>query len=140
MITNIRPYNINNTYKPQFMASRKCEEYTAVVSYENFTNDLLNDLVEEWDEEGLIEDGDSVFIMPLCYLEEAAKVDRKIAKTLPKAHLSRTGFAITIEDKYGRMNTEALRYFDPRVITNLKVVHTIKNDMPLIISIENSYT
>lgn len=135
MISSIRPYNINNTYKPQFTASKKQEDYTAVVSYENFTPDLMNDLVDEWDEEGLIQDGDSVFIMPLCHLKEAAKIDKRIAKTLPKANLSRYGFAATIENEDGRINTRALRYFDPRVNTFLMVTHAIKNGFPITIPI-----
>lgn len=137
MITNIRPYSIYNTYQPKFTASKN--EYTAVVSYEDFTENLLNDLVQEWDEEGLIEDGDSLYIMPLAHLEYTSKIDKRIAKTFPKAHLSRNGFAITIEDKDGGIHTEALRYFDPRVNTILKVTHAIKNDMPFIIPISNEY-
>ena len=136
MIISVRPYNISNLYKPKFTAK---EEYTAVVSYENFTEDLLNDLVEEWDEEGLIEDGDSIFVMPLNHLKEAAKIDRKIAQTLPKAHLSQNGFAVTIKDKDDRIHTEALRYYDPRVITILKATHAMKNNLPLIIPIGTEY-
>ena len=136
MITSIRPYSINNIYHPKFTANNgKENEYKAIVSYENFTEDLLNDLVDEWDEEGLIEDGDSIFIMPLTHLKEASKLDRKIAKTLPKANLSQNGFAVTIEDEEGKIHTETLRYYDPRITTILKVSHAIKNNLPLIIPI-----
>lgn len=137
MITSIRPYNLNYTYQPKFTASK--EEYTAVVSYENFTEDLLDDLVEEWDEEGYIEDGDSLYIMPLSYLEYISNFDKKIAKTYPKARLSQNGFGITIRDKDGGLHTEALRYFDPRVNTILKATHAVKNDFPLIIPILDAY-
>lgn len=139
MIPNIKPYNINNFYHPNFSSQKTPEEYSVAVSYENITVDLLNDLVDEWDEEGLISDGDYIYIMPLKHLQAASNFDRKIAKTLDKAHLSNIGFAITLIDEEGRIHTDALKYYDPRVITILKVVHAIKNNTTLTIPIEDEY-
>ena len=137
MITSIRPYNINNIYQPKFTASKK--EYKAVVSYENFTEDLLDDLLDEWDEKGYIEDGDSFYIIPLSDLEELAKIDKRIGKTFPKTHLSKNGFAITVKDENDVLHTEVLRYYDPRVNSILKITHSLRNNSPAIIPISDAY-
>ena len=139
MITRINPFNIYNNYRPNFTAHKNKENYTASVSYENFSTEVLQDLLDEWDEEGLIEDGDSLFIMPQSHIKEASKIDRKLAATYPKAHLSKNGFAVTIMDEDGKIHTDALRYFDPRINTFLAVTHAMKTDQTYIVPIEEDY-
>ncbi len=139
MITSIRPYNINNIYQPKFTANKKPNEYMVSISYDNFTQDVLNDLLEEWDEKGLVDDGDSMFIMPQSHFKTAAKYDKRLSKTYPRANLSKNGFAVTLMDKDGGIKTEALKYFDPRVMSVLKITHSLKNNVPYIFGIDTIY-
>jgi hypothetical protein len=126
-----------NTYTPCFSAKKRVQDDLYAVNRNPVTQETIAALANNWSKQDLIYEGDSLIIIPKSHLYEAAKFDKKIAHTLPKTELSDLGFAVSILDEEGRIDTKALQYFDPKVITILKLVNQIRNNKTYIVPLES---
>jgi len=124
MITKIKPFNI---YTPYFTAKSDNNSKRTVVSKKPFSEDTLSVLANMWAQQELIYEGDSLIALPKNQLLQVAKADKNVARDLSQLDLSDSGFAVTVLEETGQINTKAIRYFDPKVITILKLLDNIKN-------------
>ena len=136
MITNIPPFRI---YTPNFTAKKSEKPVMIAVNRAPFTQETINTLADSWSRQDLIYEGDSLIFIPYLHLFDAAQIDKKIAQTLPHVNISQRGFAATIVTDEGIIDTRALQYFDPEVITVLKLVNQIRNNKTFIVPLETQY-
>jgi len=95
---------------------------------EIFTEKTINEIAKDWLDEGKIDFGDKVAILPKSVLQSIAKDDKNYANILKGMKMSDNAFGVTIMRADNNIDFEALRYYDPQKITILKMVDTIKND------------
>jgi len=88
----------------------------------------VQQIAENWADNGMLDIGDRVAIIPKSVLQNIAKSDKEYANVLKGMKMSDTGFGITIMRAHDNIDFEALRYYDPECITILKMVDAIKND------------
>ena len=124
MITKIQSFNI---YTPYFTAKSDNNSKRTAVSKKPFSEDTLAVLANMWAQQELIYEGDSLIALPKNQLLQVAKADKNVARDLSQLDLSDSGFAVTVLEETGQINTKAIRYFDPKVITILKLLDNIKN-------------
>ena len=122
-----------NAYNPVFKANRN---YLTTTRRKPVTPDVFNYLANQWADQDLLCEGDCLIILPKGRISEAAKYDKKIAATYKKTNLSKNGFAVSVMDADGRIHTDALQYFDPKVITMLKLTNAIRNNQNYYIPVE----
>lgn len=134
MITKINSYG----YYPKFTANKTNNNIIAI-NREPFTRQTLQNLANLWSNQNLLQEGDSIIIIPKESLYEAAKIDKKIAGALTRFKLSGNGFAAAIYNEDGHINTKGLQFFDPKTNTILQLVHQIQNNKVYIVPLQAEY-
>ena len=93
-----------------------------------FTEEMYQQIAQEWYEKELINEGDSIAAIPISILKNIAKENKGYRQILKGMNMSDNGFAITIIDKNQQMKFGDMRYIDPECNTMLILTHTLKND------------
>ena len=88
----------------------------------------IQELAQYWVDEGKLDYGDKVAIVPQSVLKNIAKSDKEYANILKGMKMSDRGFGITVMKSDNNFDFETLRYYDPECITVLKMIDAIKND------------
>lgn len=122
-----------NIFNPSFSANNV---NLFSVRREPVTRETFENLANAWSNQGLVYEGDTLIIIPKNNLPEAAKYDKKIAATLSKIRLSDNGFAVSVMTDENRVDTRALQYFDPKVITILGLTNAIRNNKNYFIQLD----
>ena len=94
-----------------------------------FTEEMYNQIAQEWYEKEFIKEGDSIVAIPMSILKNIAKEDKGYRQILKGMNMSDNGFAIGImENKNQQIKYCDMRYIDPECNTMLILTHTLKND------------
>lgn len=129
-----------NSYNPTCPAFTCKIQPIFKVNKEPVNIECLNNLINKWDKQGKISDEDAIIIIPKKSLKQLALYDKNIAKTFPVSNLSDFGFAVALYyEEFGKINTRVLQYYNPKVITDLNIVHAIRNNKMYILPFKEEY-